>query len=116
MFAFRNFRKIPVQRIARRGMGGGAHHGEAHGHGHHHAHEPHVPEFYGKLGKVCLVSTYLWFFYRLKQDNGQLFGFYKPWLHEHHHEHLHFIDGAADAVPTLEEHDHDDEEDEDEEH
>lgn len=112
MFAIRNtLRKLPVQCVTRRGMGGGG--------GHHHAHELHVPEFYGKLGKCCLVATYLWFFYRLKQDNGQLFGFYKPWLHEHEHEHehLHFVDNGVDAAPTLEEHEHDEEdEDEEEEH
>ena len=106
MFAFRNsLKKFPGALVARRTMGGGSH-------GHHHAHELHVPEFYGKLGKICLVATYLWFFYRLKQDNGQLFGLYKPWLHEHEHEHFHFIDNGVDAVPSLEEHDdeHDDEE------
>lgn len=115
MFAFRNnLKKIPVQRITRRRMGGGGHGGD---HGAHHAHEPHIPKFYGQLGKVCLVSTYLWFFYRLKQDNGQLFGMYKPWLHEHEHgEHLHFIDNGVDTIPSLEEHEHDDEEDEEEEH
>ena len=107
MFAFRNsLKKFSAQRIVTRCMSGG--------HGHHHAHEPHVPEFYNKLGKVCLVATYLWFFYRLKQDNGQLFGLYQPWLHEHEHEHFHFVDAGADAVPTLEE--HDDHEEDEEEH
>lgn len=104
----------PLQRVVRRNLGGGHDHGHSaggHGHGHGH-HEPHVPEFYGKLGKFCLVSTYLWFFYRLKQDNGQLFGLYQPWLHEHHHEHLHFVDNGAGEIPQLEEHD-DEEEDED---
>lgn len=104
----------PLQRVVRRNMGGGHDHGHG-GHGHH-AHEPHVPEFYGALGKFCLVSTYLWFFYRLKQDNGQLFGLYQPWLHEHHHEHLHYVDGGAGEAPQLEEHDHDDEDEEDEDH
>ncbi len=100
---FSKFRvAAPLQRVVRRNLGSGGHdHGHGHGHGHH---EPHVPEFYGKLGKFCLVSTYLWFFYRLKQDNGQLFGLYQPWLHEHHHEHLNFIDAGAGDMPELEEH------------
>ncbi len=56
MFAFRNsLKKFAGALVARRTMGGGSH-------GHHHAHELHVPEFYGKLGKICLVATYLWSF------------------------------------------------------
>jgi hypothetical protein len=29
------------------------------------------------LGKCMLVSCYLWIFYRIKEDKGQLFGLYK---------------------------------------
>jgi hypothetical protein len=60
-----------------------------------------VPEGYAKLGKFCLVVTYLWVFYKLKEDKGQLFGFYKPWLHEHEHEeHIQF-QGIVGEIPTV---------------
>ena len=68
--------------------------GSDHSHGHH---EPHVPEFYDKLGKFCLVTAYVWILYRIQQDNGQLLGLYKPWLHEHHHEHLHYVDNETEG-------------------
>lgn len=91
--------------------------GSDHGHNDHH-HGPHVPVFYDKLAKFCLVTTYLWIMYRIKEDKGQIFGYYKPWLDEHHHEHLHFIEEDPDKIPSLEEenHDHEDEDHEDEEH
>ena len=63
---------------------------DSHGHDSHAHHGPHVPDFYDKLGKFCLVTAYVWVMYRFKVDNGQIFGYYKPWLHEHEHEHLHF--------------------------
>jgi hypothetical protein len=87
----------------------GAHAG---GHGHH---GPHVPEGYEKIGSFVLLVGYLWIMYRLKEDKGQLFGLYKPWLHEHEHEHHHFELSQIDQVPQLAEHDHD-EHDEEEEH
>lgn len=92
------------------------HHGHGHGHGHGH-HEPHVPEFYDKLGKACLIVTYLWVMYRFKEDKGQFFGLYQPWLHEHHHEHLHYELGSehGDTMPTLAEEEHEDVEEEEEE-
>ena len=62
---------------------GGSSHGDGHGHGHE---DFHVPEFHAKLGKVVLVTTYLWILYRFKEDRGQIFGLYKPWLYEHHNE------------------------------
>ena len=80
------------------------------GAGHHHG--PHVPEFYEKLGKVCLITAYLWIFYKLKEDNGQIFGYYKPWLHEHEHEHYHYK-SSVDKGTTLVEDDDEDEHDED---
>ncbi len=71
----------------------------ASGHGHH---GPHVPEGYDKLGKFCLVVTYLWIFYKLKEDKGQLFGFYKPWLHEHEAEQRYqFVCDGLAGMPTL---------------
>lgn len=112
--------------------GGGHHAGDhtSHGpgdHGHgshgHHADEPHVPEFYDRLGKFMLITAYLWIFYRLKEDKGQLFGFYQPWLHEHEHEEVPNYQDAGDegdSMPTLPEREEDDEEhggeDEEEEH
>jgi hypothetical protein len=84
--------------------------------GHHH--EPQVPVFHDRLGKGCLVVCFLWIMYRFKEDKGQMFGFYKPWLHEHHHEHIQYTEGglAGDAMPLLVEHgDDEDEEDEEEE-
>ena len=70
--------------------------------------EPHVPEGYDMLGKVMLVSCYLWIFYRIKEDKGQLFGLYKPWEHEHEHTHMHFVQEGNNAPVPAEE----DEEDE----
>jgi hypothetical protein len=67
-----------------------------------HSHDgPHVPEGYAKLGKFCLVITYLWVFYKLKEDKGQLFGFYKPWLHEHEHEEHVQFQGIVGEMPTI---------------
>ena len=42
--------------------------------------------------------------YRAKENKGQLFGLYAPWLHEHDHAHLHYAqDGdEGDTMPTLE--------------
>lgn len=110
--------------------GGGHHESEKASHGHgdhghsshgHHADEPHVPEFYDKLGKFMLITTYLWVFYRLKEDKGQLFGFYQPWLHEHAHEEepqYQIAGDYGDSMPTLpeEEEEEDGEEDGEEEH
>jgi hypothetical protein len=63
------------------------HHGDHHDdHGHGHG-GPHVPEGYDKAGKFCLLTAYLWVFYKFKEDKGQLFGYYQPWLHEHEHDH-----------------------------
>ena len=99
-----------VRQTQRRAFGAGGGHG--HGHG------PHVPEFHDKLGKFCLVSAFFWIMYRAKENKGQLFGLYAPWLHEHEHDHLHFVEGGdqGDSMPTLEEHDDEHDEDHDEEH
>lgn len=89
-------------------MGGGGH-----GHG-----GPHVPEFHDQLGKFCLVSAFLWIMYRAKENKGQLFGLYQPWLHEHEHVHIHYHEGgeSGDSMPTIEEEEeHEDEEHEEEE-
>lgn len=82
-------------------------------HGHGHSDEPHVPEFYDKLGKGCLIAAYLWIFYRFKQDKGQLFGIYKPWLDEHHHEHIEYqFEGTGDYPAIVQHESHEDDEDE----
>ncbi len=79
----------------------------------HSHHGPHVPEGYAKLGKCCLVLTYLWVFYRLKEDKGQLFGFYKPWLHEHEHEHhVQYKYQEIDEMPVFADDDENEDEDE----
>ena len=93
-------------RPATRRFGGGGGHG--HGHG------PHIPEFHDKLGKFCLVSAFFWIMYRAKDNKGQIFGWYQPWLHSHEHEHLHYVIGGeqGDAMPTLEEHEEEEEEEE----
>lgn len=77
---------------ARRNMGGGGG-------------EPHVPEGYDKLGTFCLVSAFFWIMYRGKENRGQLFGLYLPWLDEHDHHHLHYAEegDGGDTMPTLEE-------------
>lgn len=94
----RNFGAGPAHGHAHADKHGDAHahdaHHDAHGHDDHHDdhhHEgPHVPEGYDKLGKLCLLTAYLWIFWRIKEDNGQLFGYYQPWLHPHEHVHHHF--------------------------
>jgi len=63
--------------------------------------EPHVPEGYDKLGKIMLVSCYLWIFYRMKEDKGQLFGLYKPWEHPHEHSHVQYEkSGTGPPMPV----------------
>lgn len=84
----------------------GDHGHDDHGHDHH---GPHVPEGYDKLGKFVLVTAYLWVMYKLKVDNGQLFGYYKPWLHEHEHDHIHYHEADEHANPTPVEEEEDEE-------
>ena len=83
-------------------------------------HEPTVPVFHDRLGKAILISTFLWIFFRAKENNLKLFGYNLPWNEEHHHEeHLNFENAGehGDAMPTLqadEEHeDHDEHEEDD---
>lgn len=52
--------------------------------------EPHIPEGYNTIGKWLSVSAFFWIFYRAKENKGQLFGLYAPWLDEHDHTHHHF--------------------------
>lgn len=92
-----------------RHMGGG--HGASHG--------PHIPEGYAKIGKFVLVSGFFWIMYRAKENRGQLFGLYAPWLDEHEHTHHHFVakgeGGDGSEMPSLEEEHSDEEEHEEEE-
>lgn len=87
-----SLRKTRSMDYARRNMGGGGG-------------EPHVPEGYDKLGTFCLVSAFFWIMYRGKENRGQLFGLYLPWLDEHDHHHLHYAEegDGGDTMPTLEE-------------
>lgn len=82
---------------------------------------PHVPEFHDRLGRGILIVTFLWIFYRAKENNGNIFGYNLPW-HQAHEEHVHLAFEVAgdhgDAMPTeaeAEEHSEDDEEEEEEE-
>jgi len=79
---------------------------------HHHSHEPHISKGHTQVGKALLVGTYLWVLFKLKQDNGQLFGLYRPWLHEHEHEHeINFVGGETESdMPLLSEGEHHEEE------
>ena len=86
------------------------------GHGHGHSNEPHAPEFHTKLGKAFLVATYFWIFYRMKEDKGQLFGLYYPWLDEHEHEHTPTYQSEDHHLPDVAVHHHDNHEHEAEEH
>ena len=88
----------------------------SHGHGHGHSLEPHVPVFFDNLGKLFLVTTFFWIFYRFKKDKGQIFGLYKPWLHEHEHLHIEYSESEDDIglPPTLVEHEHEDVDEHDE--
>jgi hypothetical protein len=97
------------------GHGHGHDHSHGHGHGHGH-HEPHAPEFHTKLGKLILVSAFLWILFRAKENNGQILGYNLPWEQEHHHEHIHFKDNeTVDSIPVLEHEEEEEEEEEDEE-
>ena len=60
--SLRQIGKSTVPVAPRRYMGGGGGNNE-----------PHVPEFHDKLGKFCLTLTFLWIFYRAKENRGQLF-------------------------------------------
>jgi hypothetical protein len=85
--------------------------------GHHGGHdEPHVPEFHAKLGKALMCFTFLWIFYRAKQDKGQLFGLYYPWLDEHEHEEeFKFTRDGPGSLPFPVEHEGEEEHDSHEE-
>lgn len=94
---WRSFRKVNTFKLGQKVRFGSGHHG------------PHVPETYDKIGKACMVVAFFWIFHRLKEDKGQLFGLYQPWLEPHHHEHVHYKHTeTGDGMPELEEHDHDD--------
>jgi dolichol kinase len=41
--------------------------------GSHGGQGPHFSVFHDRLGKVFLVATFLWIFYRAKENKGQLF-------------------------------------------
>lgn len=87
--------------------------------GHGHSGEPTVPEFHDKVSKGMLMVTYLWILYRIKDDNGKIFGFNLPWFEAHEdHEHLSFeIAGdIGDTMPVLKEEEEHDEEEHEEEH
>jgi hypothetical protein len=75
---------------------------------------PQIPEFHDKLGQFVLVTGFVWIMYRARENKGQLFGLYEPWLHEHHHVHHHYVKGGddGDSMPTLVEHDEDDDDEE----
>jgi hypothetical protein len=103
------------RRIAR-SFGGASHGSGAHGHGHD---EPHAPEGHKKVGSVFLIFTYFWVMYRLKEDKGQLFGLYYPWLDEHEHEHNEHkfseVEFGGGVPERIEPEDHDDEHEHEEE-
>lgn len=124
----RNFGAGPSHGHAAAGAHHGAHKEDSHGahhddhhhddhHDDHHHHGPHVPAGYDLLGKLCLVTAYLWIFHRLKEDNGQLFGFYQPWLHPHEHDHFEIPQIDAEVLKStraLNEEEHEDEEEHEE--
>ena len=53
-------------------------------------HDPVPDPFWTRLGFSMQVIAYLWIFHRMKEDKGQLFGLYKPWEDDHHHDHVHY--------------------------
>lgn len=68
-----------------------------------------------------LFATFMWIFFRAREDNGKLFGLNLPW-NEPHDDHPHTSYGYADddevgeMMPIMkEEEEHDEEEDHDEE-
>ena len=52
--------------------------------------------------------------YQARENKGQLFGLYQPWLHEHAHDHTHFEQDDLNSPPKVAEHHDDDEEHDDE--
>ena len=50
---------------------------------------------------ICrLTATYLWIFYRFKEDGAALLGFQHPWAahgHHGHHDHHHEKEYAKEA-------------------
>lgn len=86
---FRIFRQAP--RVAKqatqvRKMGGGHHGPDYVTNGLKHTDIIHSPEPYNSVGKGLLVLTFLWVFYRAKENKGQIFGLYYPWLDTHGHD------------------------------
>jgi hypothetical protein len=90
-------------------------------------HSPHtdpiVPEVHDRIGRGLLFATFMWIFFRAREDNGKLFGLNLPW-NEPHDDHSHpsyeYADGDefGEKMPVLkaeEEHDEEDEEEEEEE-
>jgi hypothetical protein len=58
-----------------------------------------APEPHTTIGKYLLITAFLWFFYQAKENKGAIFGFYKPWLHEHEHTHFHYEKGELGSRP-----------------
>lgn len=89
-FARATFNRTFKKSVLSRNFGAGGHHG------------PHVSEVHAKVGKASLIVCYLWIMYKFKEDKGQIFGLYRPWLHEHAHEHFHYVEGdSLSETPTL---------------
>ena len=85
------------------------------GAGHGPVTEPHVPVLYDRIGKSLMAVMFFWLFYKFKKDGLVLFGFEKPWLHEHEHVHYHPKDFEDDDDDDEEHHDEGDDEEHHEE-
>jgi hypothetical protein len=118
---FRSFKRLVKQYSLRRSFGGHSHEppGTA-------AYEPApIPAIHTQIGKGFMVLMWVWVMYQMTEDNGKLFGLYKPWLDAHHdHEpHVKFVleDELSDAAPVTvlideDEEDHEEGHEDDDEH
>ena len=91
----RTVRRAAAQRVQTRGMGGGGHGGTPDPK-YNYFIAPHVSEPHRKLGEYLMVMTWLWIFYRAKEDGMTVFFGVHPWDahggHDDHHDHHHEAD------------------------
>ena len=83
--------------------------------------EPIIPVVHDRIGRGLLFVTFMWIFFRAREDNGKLFGLNLPW-NEPHEDHSHTSyeyaedDVVGELMPIMkEEEEHDEDEDHDEE-
>jgi hypothetical protein len=81
-------------------------------HGHGPAPKPgrvelHAPVIETYIGNGLQVVMWFWIFYCAKENKGQIFGLYQPWLHPHEH-HAVKVKYTTDEQGRVEFHDNED--------